>query len=282
MKETNTKKQTNTAHPKSSWYLEDHMAGLYFGGKFDSETEKRFHLETAPCYLLLYVFSGSGAFSIGDRTRFLSQRNVLFLDCIRPTSLHITPSGMSFGIFFLRREEVTPYYRQLSADAQEPFILTASPYLEYYILQLLRLLPIESREKTAASSKWIISILSEFLNLAFPEYRVDEQIPDYILEMKEVFDLSYQKPFRLDEMAKRLSINKYRLCREFSHWYGSSPLQYLNARRIEASKDLLLTTSMKVYEVGNAVGIENTNHFINQFKKSTGMTPMQFRKKAHS
>lgn len=45
-------------------------------------------------------------------------------------------------------------------------------------------------------------------------------------------------------------------------------------------KRLLLTTDLSVHEVGSQVGIENTNHFINLFKKDTGTTPLSFKQAA--
>lgn len=71
-----------------------------------------------------------------------------------------------------------------------------------------------------------------------------------------------------------------RICREFSKYYGVSPIQYLNHRRMEAAKKLLLTTDETIHEIGSMVGIHNTNHFINLFKRETGATPLVFKQDA--
>ena len=42
-------------------------------------------------------------------------------------------------------------------------------------------------------------------------------------------------------------------------------------------RTLLRTTTLTIREVSAAVGIENTTHFINLFKKDAGITPLQFR-----
>ena len=65
-----------------------------------------------------------------------------------------------------------------------------------------------------------------------------------------------------------------------SHHYGQSPMHYLNSRRILIAKKLLLTTDLTIREVGSKVGIDNTNHFINLFKKDTGTTPLSFKQAA--
>lgn len=58
---------------------------------------------------------------------------------------------------------------------------------------------------------------------------------------------------------------------------GVPPIQYLNRVRLKAARTLLRTTTLTIREVSAAVGIENTTHFINLFKKDAGITPLQFR-----
>lgn len=48
----------------------------------------------------------------------------------------------------------------------------------------------------------------------------------------------------------------------------------------EEAKKILLTTDFSIHEVSSMIGYENTNHFINLFKKYVGSTPGKFRQKA--
>jgi|GEM_PF-5314625 len=104
-------------------------------------------------------------------------------------------------------------------------------------------------------------------------------IPNYINRMKYILDSEYSLQFNLSDLENRLNISKYRLCHEFSMYIGTSPIKYLTSRRIEAAKTLLVSTELKVYEIGLNVGYDNTNHFINVFKKQTGDTPSEYRHK---
>ncbi len=267
---------------KEDWLLNDHMPGMYYGGRFRLSAKTQLRSDSLPCFLLLYVFAGSGTLLWQGSSLFLTERSVLFLNCEGgdPLQLRIAPPEMDCAMFFLRPDEAAAYYDLL--NPKMPPLLTQPPSsdIEYAIRQLLGLIPIRSALASVTASKWIVSILSELCSLILTDNQAAEFVPDYIREMKETFDQSYQAPLHLEEFETRFSIRKERLCREFSHYYGMPPLRYLNARRIEAAKDLLLSTNMRVYEVGNAVGIENTNHFINLFKKSTGVTPMFFKKNA--
>ena len=64
---------------------------------------------------------------------------------------------------------------------------------------------------------------------------------------------------------------------DFKNCFQTSPLQYLHKIRIQAAKDLLIETDMKVHEISYEVGYENVNHFIAHFKKFSGTTPTAYR-----
>lgn len=107
-----------------------------------------------------------------------------------------------------------------------------------------------------------------------------EAIPEYLSEIRMMFELHYNENYSLDDLEDAYSISKYRICREFSKYFKESPIQFLNHTRIKVAKNLLLTTDASVHEIGNMVGIANTNHFINLFKRETGATPLAFKQDA--
>lgn len=101
--------------------------------------------------------------------------------------------------------------------------------------------------------------------------------PAYLQAIKSEFESQYYRKYTLDELELKYKKNKYRICREFKDHFHSSPLQYLHRMRIQAAKDLLTETDLKVHEIGYEVGYENTNHFITHFKKLAGTTPSEYR-----
>ena len=104
--------------------------------------------------------------------------------------------------------------------------------------------------------------------------------PAYIQEIKILFDTKYYEEYSLDELENIYGKNKYRISREFCAAYDIPPFTYLNKIRISEAKKLLLNSDLNIRETGFEVGIKNTNHFINLFKKETGTTPLSFRKGA--
>lgn len=84
---------------------------------------------------------------------------------------------------------------------------------------------------------WITNILTEMaVYSGHPATRRDT-IPDYLWEIHHLFDTQYGENYSLDELENTYSVSKYRICREFSKYYGASPVQYLNHKRIEEAKN---------------------------------------------
>ena len=59
--------------------------------------------------------------------------------------------------------------------------------------------------------------------------------------------------------------------------YGTSPIRYLMGTRIKTACELLKTTDLPVWEVGEAVGYRDVSLFARQFKSLLGMTPGVYR-----
>ncbi|MDR0887023.1 MAG: AraC family transcriptional regulator [Clostridiales Family XIII bacterium] len=79
----------------------------------------------------------------------------------------------------------------------------------------------------------------------------------------------------LADMAK-LSPSYYQ--RKFKEYQSLTPHQYLLLAKIRAAKSLLTTTSRSIEQISEDCGFYSPSHFIQAFKKSTELTPVQFRR----
>jgi AraC-like DNA-binding protein len=253
---------------------------LAAGGFIEYGAPFSYEIANLPCYLLLYTVSGSGIITTAQETISLSDNTLLFLDCRQAFKLNSMSHSWRFYIAFLTGNVLSTYYNYLKEASSSLYALTAASGIPSYIKHLTAYSDICTPADVLAVSKWLNDILTEACIASINQSDPDEHLPTYIVEMKHLLDYSYAKSYSLDQLEERFGINKYRLCRDFSHYYQTPPLQYLNARRIEVAKNLLLTTDMPIHEVGTSVGIENTNHFINLFKKNTGTTPFVFKQAA--
>lgn len=75
-----------------------------------------------------------------------------------------------------------------------------------------------------------------------------------------------------------LGVSRYR--EVFRAITGVSPVEYVTRLRIERAKDLLSQNNSSVAAVAEAVGYTNRHYFQRLFKKYTGKTPGEYRKKS--
>lgn len=65
----------------------------------------------------------------------------------------------------------------------------------------------------------------------------------------------------------------------FKQQTGKTFNRYLTDVRINTAKDLILYTDEKSYEIGPKVGYDNASYFSTVFKKTTGMSPTEYKKR---
>lgn len=95
---------------------------------------------------------------------------------------------------------------------------------------------------------------------------------------KRYIDANYSKNITLDLLADITHINKFYLAHSFAECMGQSPISYLTAKRLSASKELLVSSNRSIAQVASSTGFSSQSYFSQIFRKETGMTPQQYRK----
>lgn len=90
---------------------------------------------------------------------------------------------------------------------------------------------------------------------------------------------NYYEDLRLETLGQLFNYNCAYLGKRFKEHTGKNFHTYLDLLRIEAAKELLNNSAMKVYEISQAVGYTNTDYFYSKFKKYAGESPLVYKKK---
>lgn len=88
---------------------------------------------------------------------------------------------------------------------------------------------------------------------------------------------NYMNPILLQDIARQANVSVGECCRCFKDMILQSPNQYLMQYRISQAMEFLNSTEMSVTEVAMQCGFNDASHFIQYFKKKTGMTPSEYR-----
>lgn len=78
-------------------------------------------------------------------------------------------------------------------------------------------------------------------------------------------------------LSHELNMSKSHLSRLIKAELGCSLTEYVLIVKIERSKFILETTDLKVYDIACSLGFEDQNYFSRLFKKSTGLSPTEYR-----
>lgn len=101
-----------------------------------------------------------------------------------------------------------------------------------------------------------------------------------LLKVKEYLNEHYANPdLSLTYLSGEFELNPKYLSQMFKEEFGVNFLDYLGNVRIQQAKRLLLESGDSVQDIGVQVGYPNVRSFMRVFKKLTGVTPGEYRKR---
>jgi transcriptional regulator GlxA family with amidase domain len=83
----------------------------------------------------------------------------------------------------------------------------------------------------------------------------------------------------IEQMVERSGLNTRTFSRRFRAATGLSPIEFVQAIRVEEAKQMLETDALSIEEVGASVGYEDPASFRRVFKRNVGQSPAAYRKK---
>lgn len=92
-------------------------------------------------------------------------------------------------------------------------------------------------------------------------------------------ELHYRENLDLEHMAEVLETSPKYFSNYFKKTFGVNYVEYLNKVRLAQAKEFLRNTDMTVAEVSEKTGYLNSSTFTSTFKKYTGISPSEYRKK---
>nr|WP_246281399.1 AraC family transcriptional regulator [Saccharibacillus qingshengii] len=122
--------------------------------------------------------------------------------------------------------------------------------------------------------------MSERLDTAFGhlEERKQRTNRDLVEGVRQFVADHLYNEISLDRAAEHLGVTPNYVSRQFKLNTGSTFIEYVTARRMEAAAGLLQGGQMTVSAIAEKLGYQSTNHFIRIFKEKYGVTPKQYQK----
>ena len=82
----------------------------------------------------------------------------------------------------------------------------------------------------------------------------------------------------IDELAFLFKTNRATLCRDFKKTTGKTVIEFINHKKFETAKYMILNTNDTFTKIAEELNFESIHYFTRFFKKMAGITPKDFRK----
>lgn len=125
----------------------------------------------------------------------------------------------------------------------------------------------------------LFNIITNPANKDLITYLHSLQLP-YSDQLKQIMEANCLFNLSLQDYAKLCNRSLSSFKRDFLSVFKINPGEWLLAKRLNYSHDLLLGSDKPINDVCFESGFENTAHFSRAFKKRFGLSPLQYRNQA--
>jgi transcriptional regulator GlxA family with amidase domain len=106
-----------------------------------------------------------------------------------------------------------------------------------------------------------------------------EHSDEAIKEVQEYIEQHFADQLNVEALANNAAISLRNFVRRFKKATNNTPLEYIQRVRVEAAKKKLESSTLTVQQAMYASGYSDDKSFRNLFKKYSGLTPVEYRKK---
>lgn len=117
----------------------------------------------------------------------------------------------------------------------------------------------------------VIESTAEYIKIAASRRNI------LIYECEKYIDENYERGITVSEISRYIGVSMSYLSRIFKDETGNTIINYINEKKIQKAKEYLGGTDMKIYEIAEKLGFENTTYFSYFFKKYTGISPKEYK-----
>jgi AraC-like DNA-binding protein len=101
-----------------------------------------------------------------------------------------------------------------------------------------------------------------------------------LVRARRLIDDRFGEPLDLDTLAAEARLSRFHFLRQFQREFQTTPHAYLQARRIERARHLLVSGNVSVTDVCYDVGFQSLGSFSTLFRRIVGQSPATYRARA--
>lgn len=232
-------------------------------------------------YQLLYIAAGSVHFYFDGVERIVPKGNMVLF---RPGEtqmyyLYSADKPETYWVHFTGSDvgHLLNYY-QMPRNENVFFTGTSADYqwLFRQMIQELQLQRINYEDLLNMSLRHILLIINRYL---YEGSDIGTDMLDEIERATHYFNEHYNQSIVIEDYAKERGMTANWFIQSFRKVTKYTPMQYIVHLRMTNAMNLIDNTNYNMAQIAAAIGYDNSMYFSRIFKKHTGMTPTEYKRR---
>lgn len=169
---------------------------------------------------------------------------------------------------------IVGFYNQFLSElqkhcAEEDFRNMLEPFSDYFqMFGIMR------------NAEFLFERMRVLLNVLEPEQDRENLVRNEVVrEIVAYVDENFAEGITLEQISLDFHMSISHISRQFKRLTGMTYSNYISARKVEKAKTLLVNSSDTIAEIGRNSGYSDYFYFLRSFKKATGLSPTQYKKR---
>jgi AraC-like DNA-binding protein len=235
-----------------------------------------------PGHEVILCLRGSGFVRIHGTTHSVSAGEMVWINCHHPHE-HGAIATDPWEVLWVRMEG--PRLEQMCAILSletEPIFRGVDVHEATVIYrEIFRLMELGAEE----SAPLLHAALAQLIALVFRTrhgQHAQNPVPAPLRKAIERMKLFYFEPLTVADLSAHVGMSTSHFARTFKNTFGTSPIDWLRQERISQAKRRLGDTTDPIQQIAELVGYRDRFFFSKDFKRMTGYTPREFRRREAS
>lgn len=232
-------------------------------------------------YQLIYIASGKVHFYFDGQKQVVPKGNMVLFRPGEPQIYYqqATDKPEIYWVHFTGSdvEQILDYY-QIPKDQNVFYAGTKPDYQWLYnqMIKELQLRRVNFEDAMTLNLQHIFLTINRYLR---EKDKIGTEMLAIIDHATHYFYENYNQNIVIEDYAKEHNVTSHWFTQSFKKITKSTPMQYIISLRITSAMNMLDNTDYSMARIAEAVGYDNPLYFSRIFKKHTGMSPSDYKKK---
>ena len=230
-------------------------------------------------YLIHYVRSGAIILEENKKKHRAVEGDIFIIYPDNLISYYADNGEVDFCWVSFVGNSVEKYLKYAGVTMENPVIHINNTDFEDTVLKLITLF---EKNNNPSEIELNSRLLNCFHSIEKSGKYVAKETVNYIDAVLAYIDDNYMKDISSSDIANFIRLNRSYLFKLFKQQTGMSVSQYLIQYRINKACEFLTEYNFSIGQIARMVGIDDIYYFSKLFKKITGLTPTEYKKRQDS